>query len=813
MAAFHRAFWWRIGALTRPPVSPLSMTPAVAMSEFFVNFHQRPRRLGDPDTPTAPLPLTEFQTGCVWRRRPVSMRSQRKIGSASRPGSTQLLLSRGWASVVSRQAGTGSAEHWGLSFLNGRLTFILNSHEPGTHLCSAPGVAPLGDWMHVAGTYDGQTARAFINGVEVCSVARSVTLKADTTPVILGGNANSALDDAQELFKGLIDDVAIHNRALSTADLVLVTRGGACAVAPGDPEVITPGEILAEEEGFSGQAKVSFVASAVDPATSASLPPVCTPASGTSFALGTTAVNCTAAIGTRSGTATFILRVSPRNRGNRVAMFVVGNTTLSPSDIILRRQIEARGYDVVTRSGPVVTTADATGKALILISQSVTSADVNTKLTNVRVPVVVLEPALFDDLKLTGLVDTTDYGVLPNQTQLQIVKPHHPLAAGFSGALTVTSSPQGFVWGKPPATATKIATIAGNPDQSTLFAYATGDQMVGLEAPNRRVALFVGQDVSVGLNDAGKKLVDAAITWATQAEILFVVQSAATLSPADVALQDRLTGLGYGVFVKSAADVLAVHGESAALVFISGSAAPGGRLSGIHTPMVNGASLPALPTPDGWKLIDAAVRSAAQPEVIFVVGKTTLDAADAAVDARLKALGFRVLIRTGSAVSSADVTKKSAVVVSGSVLSADVNTKVRDSATPVLTLEDALLDDLQMCGPSSGIDYGVSLGQTQLTIVDATHPLAAGFSGTATVVSSPKTFIWGKPSINATKVAATVGFPDRAAIFAYRAGVTMMPLESPARRVGWFSVEGTAAALTADGQKMLDAAVRWLVSW
>jgi hypothetical protein len=41
----------------------------------------------------------------------------------------------------------------------------------------------------------------------------------------------------------------------------------------------------------------------------------------------------------------------------------------------------------------------------------------------------------------------------------------------------------------------------------------------------------------------------------------------------------------------------------------------------------------------------------------------------------------------------------------------------------------------------------------------------------------------------------------------------MLPLEASARRVGWPGGQTTTASLTADGARLLDAAIRWMVAW
>ena len=59
------------------------------------------------------------------------------------------------------------------------------------------------------GTYDGATARLYVNGVEVASDAITGTIPADTTPVILGGNGNDASGVPTELFPGRIDELML----------------------------------------------------------------------------------------------------------------------------------------------------------------------------------------------------------------------------------------------------------------------------------------------------------------------------------------------------------------------------------------------------------------------------------------------------------------------------------------------------------------------------------------------------------------------------------------------------------------------------
>jgi hypothetical protein len=197
------------------------------------------------------------------------------------------------------------------------------------------------------------------------------------------------------------------------------------------------------------------------------------------------------------------------------------------------------------------------------------------------------------------------------------------------------------------------------------------------------------------------------------------------------------------------------------------------------------------------------------PYVLLVAGSTTLTAGDAAVRARLLAGGHSVIVRTATAATTAHAAGMALVLVSSTVTSANVNTKFRAVVNPVLTWESNLFDDLGMTGLTSGTDFGTLTARTQVDIVTAAHPLAGGLAGRVTVTASAQTFSWGRPNGNAVVAARPAGDTTRAAIFGYERGAAMPGRTAPGRRVGFFLEDGTAAALSAAGATLFDAAVRW----
>jgi hypothetical protein len=77
----------------------------------------------------------------------------------------------------------------------------------------------LNSWTHVVGTYDGTTARFYLNGASVGSVTTTYTANA-LRPTVIGAYQPGA-GSYQMFLPGLIDDVAVYNRALSATEVQL----------------------------------------------------------------------------------------------------------------------------------------------------------------------------------------------------------------------------------------------------------------------------------------------------------------------------------------------------------------------------------------------------------------------------------------------------------------------------------------------------------------------------------------------------------------------------------------------------------------
>jgi hypothetical protein len=128
----------------------------------------------------------------------------------------------GYGTAISRQIGATNEQYYHLSLHqpgNPTLFVGMSANLPAARPTTSKTVAQK-TWTHLAGTYDGSLATLYVDGVDVGSVSISGTFPIDTTPVILGGNGNAAT--VTERFPGIIDEVALYNRALSPDEIRLL---------------------------------------------------------------------------------------------------------------------------------------------------------------------------------------------------------------------------------------------------------------------------------------------------------------------------------------------------------------------------------------------------------------------------------------------------------------------------------------------------------------------------------------------------------------------------------------------------------------
>ncbi len=207
-----------------------------------------------------------------------------------------------------------------------------------------------------------------------------------------------------------------------------------------------------------------------------------------------------------------------------VAVFLVGNVPLTPADELLAARLAGLGYAVVLRGADQPPDAKVRGARLIVFSATVESVGVAREYRDLKVPMLVNESALFDDLGMSAPTFRDLNGQMEKSTTFRpavpailIREPGHPLAAGLSGWIRVADTQATLRRGAPGPYAAWVATPGPRTqDFAWLFGYERGAPMIDGRAPARRVGFFLHNDTAIVLNQQGWRLFDAAVRWCAE---------------------------------------------------------------------------------------------------------------------------------------------------------------------------------------------------------------------------------------------------------------------------------------------------------
>lgn len=207
-----------------------------------------------------------------------------------------------------------------------------------------------------------------------------------------------------------------------------------------------------------------------------------------------------------SGDRNIVVRPRPPE-----VLYLVGMATYA-ADRLMAGRLEGLGFLVTTRR-EATSADDLQDKALVFISASVDSPFVPGILRESRIPIVVCDPWVIDDLGMTAAGDAQNT-FRPGQRTLTVNGKAQTLAAGLAGDVVLTTLPAPLGLGAPGPHATVAATLADRPEaQGTIFSYDEGVDMLGLKAPARRLAFLVSEQAVETFTQAGWSLFDAAIKW------------------------------------------------------------------------------------------------------------------------------------------------------------------------------------------------------------------------------------------------------------------------------------------------------------
>jgi Big-like domain-containing protein/type I phosphodiesterase/nucleotide pyrophosphatase len=510
---------------------------------------------------------------------------------------------------------------------------------------------------------------------------------------------------------------------------------------------------------------------------------------------------------------TAALCITPRaDAAGQPVLLVVANTgALTPAENVIAQRLATAGYDITFAHDDLVTAADASGKAFVLVAQSTTAANATNALRNVAVPIWVAKPYLFDDFGLTGSVENVDFGFKNSPATISIASPGHPMAAGRTGSVPFQNG-KSLSWGKPTASATTIARAGTD---ATIFLVEAGDTLsTGQAAPACRLTFPLYTNGPTALTADGLAMFDAAANWAAA--------NCTDVVPVDTPPQVTLTSPAAGATVQGVvtftADATDDRGVFRVVFAVDGTAfetdsngTNGWTGSWSSTSVGDGPHTISATATDtagqtATSSITVTVANTTRPKVLMVVAApANRTAAENLVAQRLTTAGHDVTFADDNTVTAADTADKAFVLVAQSTAAVQATNVLRNLAVPIWVAKPYLFDDFGLTGTAEGVDYGFK-ATSSVTITAPGHPMAAGRTGTISFQSG-NSLSWGKPTASATTIARA---GTDAIIFTVAPGAMRSTGgAAPACRLTFPLYTNGPTTLTADGRAMFDAAAHW----
>jgi hypothetical protein len=184
--------------------------------------------------------------------------------------------------------------------------------------------------------------------------------------------------------------------------------------------------------------------------------------------------------------------------------------SLNGTDTAVQNLLIALSITVILADDNTIVEGDTLNRELVIISDSVNEGALGATLCDARAPTIVAKAALYDEMNMV-LPGGGNNGSDANQTNVDIIDPAHPMAAGLSGSVPLLTGSNNMGWGITQPGVQQVATIAGDSSRSTIFAYPASAVITCSGLPIRRVGFPLAAGSTLTLD--GWRLFDAAVNW------------------------------------------------------------------------------------------------------------------------------------------------------------------------------------------------------------------------------------------------------------------------------------------------------------
>ena len=208
------------------------------------------------------------------------------------------------------------------------------------------------------------------------------------------------------------------------------------------------------------------------------------------------------------------------------------NLLMQQGDDAIKAYLEGLGHTVTyfdDDEDEPTTEAAAAAADVVFISESVSSGRIRLEITEVETPMVITEAWAYDEMGLATLTSGVDEQIAVATTDIEIIAPGHPLAAGLTGTISVLNAIESergaarFSTVIPGSDATIIAqaTLSDGVTYPVIFCYEKGAQLALPPADGSpriaadiRVCIGFDEQSYLAWNDNAFYLLEAAINFA-----------------------------------------------------------------------------------------------------------------------------------------------------------------------------------------------------------------------------------------------------------------------------------------------------------
>jgi hypothetical protein len=130
-------------------------------------------------------------------------------------------------------------DSWQFGYQPNNKIYFTTRNVAGTQVTiGSTSVLPLGQWSHVAATYDGSSVKLYINGVQEAVASFSGVVRHNTSTTAIGCKITGGVCNYP--FKGLVDEVEIFDRALTPSEIKAIFAAGGAGKCKTTSSCIAP---------------------------------------------------------------------------------------------------------------------------------------------------------------------------------------------------------------------------------------------------------------------------------------------------------------------------------------------------------------------------------------------------------------------------------------------------------------------------------------------------------------------------------------------------------------------------------------------